>query len=954
MPENFVMTSFWGKLFSPLKKIKFTNEIISFEYKNGAIKTFKYSELANFPEVEFSIFGAILTLHFNEEKLRYSMLDKMGVSKILEILDRNLTESLSLNINNLKQLYDRYAVKEFLRDSSIIKITATSKELIENYRKSSSKWKQKLNKESILKLEYLSSRYPFETNKNVIREEYEKTTLIKRKEFYDKIESNPLTEQQRSAVIRNNDLNLVLAAAGTGKTSVMVAKALDLIDSGMATSDEILILAYNNAAAKELEERLLHRSEIAELNLENKPIISTFHALGRKILRDSKINTSLSEFVDDPKKLEMWVSKWLGEYISKSPTSLFKFLELSYQPVNPFDFKTKAEYDAYIRDNEYRTLQGERVRGYQELLIANWLFLHSVPYEYEAAYKVKRRIEEGVDYHPDFYLSNTNIYLEHFGIDRQGKTRPDIDRDKYNQEIRLKRELHKENGTILIETYHYDWQEGALEERLKTLMDQHNIPLIPKNEQEIFDALKNLGILAESAKRYLKCLQAIRVERLDKNSILQRLKDSSIFHANKYTELLEDLHQDYRSQLRKEDAIDFDDMIIRSTELITNKTFTPKWKYILVDEFQDISMARMDLIKSLITYGPSPILTVVGDDWQSIYRFSGGKLELTTRFGSLVGTHSLTKLEKTYRYNNSIAKVAGLFVMQNPEQYKKEVITHTQVNSSQVFLLDSSGKSKQSLDERVIQVIRKIKENDSDGSIAILARYRYLLDNARERVKLDFKDLSKFKFWTFHGSKGLEADYCILVGFFQGKTGFPNQNKEEAVVEALLPSLDSYPHSEERRLLYVAITRARKKCYIIADAMAPSEFINELIAPKFDVYIASEKFKETYRAIFKCPKCSAGYLKLYEGKFGSFYSCTSGSICKVSPRICEKCGSPSIDHRNSSICNNINCRHEMMICDKCGRPMKLREGKFGKFWGCSGYGIKNDKCENTRKHKFYY
>ena len=124
----------------------------------------------------------------------------------------------------------------------------------------------------------------------------------------------------------------------------------------------------------------------------------------------------------------------------------------------------------------------------------------------------------------------------------------------------------------------------------------------------------------------MKCLQAIRVERLDKNSILQRLKDSSIFHANKYTELLEDLHQDYRSQLRKEDAIDFDDMIIRSTELITNKTFTPKWKYILVDEFQDISMARMDLIKSLITYGPAPILTVVGDDWQSIYRFSGGKL----------------------------------------------------------------------------------------------------------------------------------------------------------------------------------------------------------------------------------------------------------------------------------------------------------------------------------------
>src|SRR5690606_38198604 len=152
---------------------------------------------------------------------------------------------------------------------------------------------------------------------------------------------------QRLAVVRNNDLNLVLAAAGTGKTSVMVAKALDLINSGMASSDEILILAYNNAAARELEERLVHRSEVAKLDLENKPIISTFHALGRKIFRESKVNTRLSEFVDDPKKLDMWVSKWLGEYISKSPSSLFKFLELSYQPVNPFDFKTKAEYDAY-------------------------------------------------------------------------------------------------------------------------------------------------------------------------------------------------------------------------------------------------------------------------------------------------------------------------------------------------------------------------------------------------------------------------------------------------------------------------------------------------------------------------------------------------------------------------------------------------------------------------------
>lgn len=950
MSKNFLVTSYWGKFFSPLKKIIFSNETISFEYKNGSFKTFNYSELANFPEFESSFFGATLSLQFNNEKIKYSMLDSVGVKKLAEILDRSMTNYLSKNINQAKQVFDIYALDEYLRDSNIPKVTAFSKELIENYKISETVWDSKLKKTSLAKLNYLVQRYPFEENKDSIRDEFEKRKLTQRKKFYDRIESNPLTEQQRQAVLRNNDLNLVLAAAGTGKTSVIVAKALDLIDSGMATCDEILILAYNNAAAKELKERIKVRAEAANLNCEKSPAISTFHALGKKILKDLGVNTNLTEFAKDSKKLELWVSNWLGEYISKTPLSIFKFLELSYQPINPFDFKNKAEYDAYIRDNEYRTLQGERVRGYQELLIANWLFLNGVPYEYEAAFITKRRVAEGVDYHPDFHLTNTNIYLEHFGVDRKGRTRPDIDREQYNKEINMKRELHKESETVLLETYHYDWQEGILEEKLKKITEEQGITLIPKSEKEIFNTIKSLGILDENAKRYLKCLQAIRAERLDKKNVLKRLKKGSIFYATKYADLLEDLHEAYKSHLLKNGNIDFDDMIVESANLITNKTFKPQWRYILVDEFQDISMSRMGLINALINFGPAPILTVVGDDWQSIYRFSGGKLELTTRFEKLVGPFTLTKLEKTYRYNDSIAKVAGLFVMQNPEQYKKNVISHKKVDSSQVFIIDSNGNSKQSLDVRIMQVVNKIKENDEHGTIAILARYNYLIDSAKSKIRADFKDMSSFNFWTFHGSKGLEADYCILIGFSQGKMGFPNENKENAVIEALLPSLDAFPHSEERRLLYVAITRAKKKCYIIADAIAPSEFINELIAPKFDVHVASDKFKNAYRDIFKCPKCTTGFLKLNEGPFGNFYSCTSGSICKINVRICEKCGAPAIDNKSSCICNNHNCSNQFLICEKCGRPMKLRESTFGKFWGCSGYGLSHDKCEHKIKY----
>ncbi|MCP4991177.1 MAG: ATP-binding domain-containing protein [Colwellia sp.] len=168
-------------------------------------------------------------------------------------------------------------------------------------------------------------------------------------------------------------------------------------------------------------------------------------------------------------------------------------------------------------------------------------------------------------------------------------------------------------------------------------------------------------------------------------------------------------------------------------------------------------------------------------------------------------------------------------------------------------------------------------------------------------------------------------------------------------VEALLPSLDDFPFSEERRLLYVAITRAKKKCYIVADPNSRSQFVEEIISPNYHINIASERFTEEYKKIFKCNSCSDGYYELLDGKHGKFYKCSSGYACRSQPRVCKECGSPSIDYRDKSICNNSSCHSEKEICDKCGRPMVVRESKFGKFLGCSGYSLKDDRCENTRR-----
>ena len=740
--RKIIRTSFLGKFFSPIRQMIVTTDYVEVQYKNQETRQFSYQQSQRIAQRQQGFWGSRFSWHVAGQLLDYSLLNQEDLNDCFEQIVQASTVALNQNLVQSLKNFQTLAVQQYLRESSLATLQDTLVPLLQNYVTSQSIWQKQLHPEMLQQLDQMLSYLPLDQGKSVLRQQYEQQQLQQRQSFFEHIESNPLTEQQRLAVIRNDDRNLVLAAAGTGKTSVMVAKALDLIDSGLARRHEILILAYNNAAAKELRERLQKRSQSCGIAPEDCPEVMTFHALGRSILQQQKISTHLSVFTEDPTKLEIWMTEWLSNYIQSDPDGLSRFIELSYQPVNAFDFKTKAEYDRYVRDHEYRTLQGERVRGYQELLIANWLFLHGITYQYEAPYITKRRIELGFDYRPDFYLTDAKVYLEHFGIDRQGKTRVDIPSQEYNAIIRKKRELHQSCGTTLLETYHYDWTENRLEKRLAQLMQQQQIPVTQKSAQEIFDVLNQAGMISSTAKRYLKGLAAIRVERLDRAAILKRLQQQNIAFAGRYADLLDQIHQAYCKKLQDDCSIDFDDMILQATDLIQPDAFHPQWKHILVDEFQDISMARMQLLQALIQQGPSPILTVVGDDWQSIYRFSGGKLELTTRFSDLVGSHSLTKLEKTYRYNNSIALTAGRFVMQNPEQYQKNVVTAAQVEQSAVYLLDSHTTDNQTLEDQVVQLIREIRQENTTASIAVLARYRYLLDNVKGRVRSTYSNIA--------------------------------------------------------------------------------------------------------------------------------------------------------------------------------------------------------------------
>lgn len=287
------------------------------------------------------------------------------------------------------------------------------------------------------------------------------------------------------------------------------------------------------------------------------------------------------------------------------------------------------------------------------------------------------------------------------------------------------------------------------------------------------------------------------------------------------------LHR-YQHELAEQEHIDFDDMIEQAAELVRQGRFTVPWRYILVDEFQDISGPRAHLLQALREGAPELSLFCVGDDWQAIYRFSGGDVTLTTRFADTFGASRITRLDKTFRFNNQIEQVASRFVQQNPEQLAKTLTTHTQSASPCVHVLPVNADSQIDV---ISRLLGQIAAEQPHASVYLLARFRFSLPDkpVLNRWRKRFPGLH-IATQTLHAAKGKEADHVIMLGLGCGKYGFPPEQNSTALLDSLLPKADTFPYGEERRLFYVGLTRARQQVFLLADAQQPSVFIKELTA----------------------------------------------------------------------------------------------------------------------------
>ncbi|NOI13731.1 DNA helicase IV [Vibrio hepatarius] len=509
-------------------------------------------------------------------------------------------------------------------------------------------------------------------------EDWMVTELENWKVLFSRIESSPLNLTQQQAVLLNDDNNLVLAGAGSGKTSVLTARVAYLLQSHLAQAEEILMLAFGKDAAKEMKQRLDDKIGLSA----EKVKVNTFHQLGLMILNqvDDK-EVVISPLAVDDNLRNAWCIDWLKKHW-----------------MTPTNFKRWQKH------------------------LQKW---------------------------PIAYLA---------GDDELGS--------------------HVENPKLIA------W---------------------------LAKQLAQLSAMGTS-----------------KKEIQQQLVDHEEYtRLNSELSLAWPCYTAWQEMLKNEGHIDFNMMITQATKLVEKGKFRAPWKYIMIDEYQDISPQRLALIEALCQQSEhqSCVLFAVGDDWQSIYEFAGSDVDLTTGFTERFPRSTVHNLDTTYRFNNQIGEVANRFVQQNPAQIEKTLKSHKEQKAKAVTLAPSANVEK-ILDD----LNRKAK---STMSVLLLGRNHYhkpeLLSDWQKRF-----GLLSIEFMTCHASKGKEADFVIILSVDEGQ--FPARVKTLHLDNVLTQSGDSFPHAEERRLFYVAMTRAKKKVWITYKGSG-SSFIKELTEQNYPVTV---------------------------------------------------------------------------------------------------------------------
>ena len=235
-----------------------------------------------------------------------------------------------------------------------------------------------------------------------------------------------------------------------------------------------------------------------------------------------------------------------------------------------------------------------------------------------------------------------------------------------------KRDLHKKNQTKLIETFSYEFTERNWTEQLIGKLRSHNVSFSRRNIGEIFETLKSSGNVKQIVELFGTFLGLSKSNGLDLSKLQSTVSSRNSARELAFLEIFSPIYKAYEEYLTKTKSIDFDDMLIKATHFINEGRYKTNFKYIIIDEFQDFSTSKFLLVKALCEQNHDTKLFCVGDDWQSIFRFTGSDISLMANFEESYGFTRKNQLVVTNRFNDRIAVVSNKFILKNPHQIKKK------------------------------------------------------------------------------------------------------------------------------------------------------------------------------------------------------------------------------------------------------------------------------------------
>lgn len=703
---------------------------------------------------------------------------------------------------------------------------------------------------------------------------------------------NALNDKQKEAVISDEKRLLVLAGAGSGKTKTLLQKLVYLIEEKNVSPSGILAITFTKNATNEMIDRLIISADNSgeyekilvdkfkskadkdkeRFNYQKKfkwidsLTIRTFHSFCYSVLRNHGVNEFDNKFriIGEEKRDE---EDELSKHIA--PETIFEvFHKILIEKCEETEFLLllKRYILDYIidkihldknqgkfipKDGKYFTaLDGTKVRSKSEQFIADWLYRHSIKYEYEPLLNVK-----DFSFHPDFYIPEANLYLEH------------VSEKSYS--TKDKEEQFKKGNLLLVKTFESMTKDSALFNHTLDKVIKNRLPA----NYHVNAALtykEEFNGYHEDVKKFLtqviRITDMIKVENIGTETVLNNAKQDQHERVRCFYDLAIPIVEKYITYCTDKSYLDFNDLISRTASLFKNhpdiaNKYKSKFQYILVDEFQDVNNLQVELIKLMLTDDTQ--LFCVGDDWQSIYGFRGSNVSYIIDFENHFKNARVVKLNLNYRSTQHIVGASNEVIKHNKFKVDKDI--HSSKQSEHKIVVFAGNNDQENIQFAIEEVRKFLDEGLTSEDILFLYRRSKMFSNSFNQDKSYYHRLRdeglKVQGKTIHAAKGLEAKVVFIIGLTEGDGGFPDIWLEDRIFQTIKKANHDLLLEEERRLFYVAMTRAKEKLFLITEKGNESSFLKEI--PETFTVRTSIPLKSMVDKVITCEKCFSELNKLW-------------------------------------------------------------------------------------------